>query len=143
MWGPLMVEGAYFVQRQSFSLEAFWVSLPFGVLVALVLLINNTRDIDHDRRKGIVTLPILIGQRNGLRLYVSLIVLAYLSILWMSIFGPLDPWALTVMASLPLAIRLLKQMKRDIPLDADARTAKLDTAFGVLLVASMIPGGLF
>jgi 1,4-dihydroxy-2-naphthoate octaprenyltransferase len=143
MWGPLMVEGAYFVQRQNFSLEALWVSLPFGVLVALVLLINNTRDIAHDRRKGIVTLPIVIGQRNGLRLYMLLIGLAYLGILWMSIFGPLDPWALIVMVSLPLAMRLLKQMQQEIPVDADAQTAKLDTAFGLLLVVSMIPGGLF
>ena len=41
MWGPLMVAGAYFVQRQAFSLNAFWISLPFGVLVGLVLLANN------------------------------------------------------------------------------------------------------
>jgi 1,4-dihydroxy-2-naphthoate octaprenyltransferase len=143
MWGPLMVEGAYFVQRQDFSLKAFWISLPFGILVALVLLINNTRDISHDKQKGIVTLPILVGRRNGLRLYLILVVMAYLGILWMSIFGPLNLWSLIVLASLPLAVRLLKQMRREIPLDADARTAQLDTAFGVLLVISMIPGGLF
>ncbi len=143
MWGPLMVEGAYFVQRQAFSLEALWISLPFGILVALVLLINNTRDMTHDKKKGIITLPILIGQRNGLRLYLTLVVLAYLGVLWMSIFGPLSLWSLMVLASLPLAVRLLKQMRREIPLDADARTAQLDTAFGVLLVISMIPGGLF
>jgi 1,4-dihydroxy-2-naphthoate octaprenyltransferase len=143
MWGPLMVEGAYFVQRQAFSMTAFWVSLPFGVLVALVLLINNTRDIPHDRQKGIITLPILIGQRNGLRLYFILVVVAYLGILWMSIYGPLDLWSLIVFLSLPIAIRLLKQMRYEIPIDADARTAQLDTAFGVLLVISMMPGGLF
>ncbi|MGD2272915.1 MAG: 1,4-dihydroxy-2-naphthoate octaprenyltransferase [Desulfobacterales bacterium] len=142
MWGPLMVEGAYFTQRQAFSITAFWVSLPFGVLVALVLLINNTRDMIHDRQKGIITLPILIGHRNGLRLYLCLVILAYLGILWMSIFGPLDPWSLIVFVSLPLAIRLLKQMWYEVPMDADARTAQLDTAFGVLLVISMIPGGL-
>jgi 1,4-dihydroxy-2-naphthoate octaprenyltransferase len=143
MWGPLMVEGSYFVQRQTFSSDAFWVSLPFGILVALVLLINNTRDISHDQQKGIITLPILIGQRNGLRLYLTLVVLAYIGVLWMSIFGPLQLWSLIVLASLPLAARLLKQMIREIPVDADARTAQLDTAFGVLLVISMIPGGLF
>ena len=142
MWGPLMVEGAYFVQRQTFSLEAFWVSLPFGFLVALVLLINNTRDIGHDRQKGIITLPILIGQRNGFRLYLTLVVVAYMGILWMSVFGPLDPWSLMVFISLPLAIRLLRQMRDEIPVDADARTAQLNTAFGVLLVISMIPRGL-
>jgi 1,4-dihydroxy-2-naphthoate octaprenyltransferase len=133
MWGPLMVEGAYFV---------FWVSLPFGVLVALVLLINNTRDIGHDKQKGIITIPILIGQRYGFRLYLVLVIVAYMGILWMSVFGPLDLWSLIVFVSLPLAIRLLKQMRYKIPIDADARTAQLDTAFGVLLVISMIPGGL-
>jgi len=143
MWGPLMVEGAYFVQRQAFSLDAFWVSLPFGLLVALVLLINNTRDINDDRQKDIVTLPILIGRNNGLRLYLTLVVIAYLGILWMSIFGPLRIWSLIVLASLPLAVRLLKQMIREIPLDADARTAQLDTFFGVLLVTSLVLGGSF
>ena len=129
-------------QRQRFSLEAFWVSIPFGVLVALVLLINNLRDAQHDRIKGIVTLPILIGQRNGLRLYTLLVALAYLSILWMSIFGPLDFWALIVLLTLPLAWRLMKQMRTEIPMDADARTAQLDTLFGIMLVLSLIPGGL-
>lgn len=143
MWGPLMVQGAYFVQRRELSLDALWVSLPFGILVALVLLINNTRDIRHDRQRGIVTLPILIGKRNGLRFYAALVWLAYLGILLLSLLGPLDLWALIVLASLPLAVRLLKQMRRQIPVDADAQTAKLDTAIGLLLVISMIPGSLF
>ena len=143
MWGPLMVEGAYYVQRQVFSREAFWISLPFGILVALVLLINNTRDIRHDRKKDIVTLPFLIRQSNGLRLYIVLVMLSFLSVISMSVFGPLDCWSLMVLLSLPLAIRLFKQMLREIPLDADAQTAKLDTVFGVLLVLSFIPGGYF
>ena len=138
MWGPLMVEGAYFIQRQSFSREALWISLPFGLLVALVLLINNVRDISHDRMKNVRTLPILIGRKNGVRLYVGLVILAYFAILWMSFLGPLRLWSLMVLVSLPLAFRLLRQMKREIPLDADARTAQLDTAFGILLVASLI-----
>lgn len=142
MWGPLMVEGAYFVQHQAFSLQAFWVSMPFGILVALVLLANNLRDAQHDRGKGIVTLPILIGYRNGLRLYTGLVALAYLSILWMSIFGPLDFWALIVLLTLPMALRLMRQMQTEIPMDADARTAQLDTVFGIMLVLSLLPGGI-
>jgi len=138
MWGPLMVEGAYFVQRQAFSLNAMWISIPFGVLVALVLLANNLRDIGYDRDKGIQTIPILIGRRNGIRLYIALIVLSYVSVLWMSFMGPLQPWSLVILLSLPLAYRLLGQILRRIPLDADARTAQLNTAFGILLVASLI-----
>ena len=36
-----MMAGAYLVQRQTFSLNTFWISLPFGALVALVLLANK------------------------------------------------------------------------------------------------------
>jgi 1,4-dihydroxy-2-naphthoate octaprenyltransferase len=143
MWGPLMVAGAFFVQRQEFSINAFWVSLPFGVLVALVLLANNIRDIKHDHDKGILTLAIVLGQQKGIMLYATLVVVAYLGIIWMSIFGPLYLWSLLVLASLPLALRLLKQMKERVPADADARTAQLDTAFGVLLVISLVLAGVF
>jgi 1,4-dihydroxy-2-naphthoate octaprenyltransferase len=143
MWGPLMVAGAYFVQRQMFSMNAFWISLPFGALVALVLLANNIRDINHDRDKGILTLAIVLGQRKGLLLYHMLVVLAYLAIILMSIFGPLYVWSLIVLLSLPLALRLLHQMVKQIPADADARTAQLDTAFGLLLVISLVLEGVF
>jgi len=142
MWGPLMVAGSYFVQRQTFSMNAFWISLPFGVLVALVLLANNIRDIGHDRDKGILTLAIVLGQRKGLFLYVTLVISAYLGIALMAIIGPLYVWSLIVLLSMPLALRLLNQMMKRIPADADARTAQLDTAFGVLLVISLILEGV-
>jgi 1,4-dihydroxy-2-naphthoate octaprenyltransferase len=143
MWGPLMVAGAYYVQRQAFSMDAFWISLPFGALVALVLLANNIRDINHDRDKGILTLAIVLGQRRGLWLYFFLLILAYLAIVLMSIFGPLYLWSLIVLLSMPLALRLLYQMMKQVPADADARTAQLDTAFGVLLVLSLVLEGVF
>jgi len=143
MWGPLMVSGAFFVQRQQFNINAFWISLPFGVLVALVLLANNIRDITHDRDKGILTLAIVLGQNKGILLYAILVVVAYLGIIFMSLFGPLYLWSLIVLVSLPLALGLLKQMKTQVPADADARTAKLDTAFGVLLVISLVLAGVF
>jgi len=140
MWGPLMVSGAYYVQAQSLESDALLVSIPFGVLVALVLLANNIRDIAYDREKGIMTLPIMLGRRAGIGLYLALIVAAYVAVAAMSVLGPLEPWSLIVLLSGPLAVKLLRQMASDVPLDADAQTAKLDTAFGVLLVASLVAG---
>lgn len=142
MWGPLMVEGAYYVQRQGLSLQAFWVSLPFGILVALVLLANNIRDIDHDRRRGIRTLAILLGHRGGLGAYLGLMAMAYIGVLVLALSGVITLWVLIIFASLPLAVRLLRQMAKAIPANADALTAKLDTAFGLLLVVSLIIEGL-
>lgn len=138
LWGPLMVEGSFYVQRQALSVEALWISLPFGVLVSLVLLANNIRDMSHDRIQDIRTLPMLIGYHNGLRLYMAMIILAYGAVLWMSFNGPLPSWSLIVLVSIPLAYRLLARMASDVPIDADARTAQLNTAFGALLVTSLI-----
>lgn len=138
MWGPLMVEGAYFVQHQTFSLAALWVSLPFGILVALVLLANNLRDIVHDQREGISTLPILFGRSRGRNLYLGLIILAFTAVVTMAIIGPLTRWSLLVLLSLPTAINLFKTVAKELPIDADARTAKLDTLFGILLVISIV-----
>ncbi len=142
MWGPLMVEGAYFVQRQTLSLDALWVSLPFGVLVALVLFANNLRDAADDRDKGIRTLSTITGRQKGIWVYVGLVVFAYLSVVVMAFTGPLDYWSLLALLSLPLFFRLLRQMIQNPPLDADARTAKLNTAFGILLIISLLIGRL-
>jgi len=142
MWGPLMVEGAYFVQRQTLSLDALWASLPFGVLVALVLFANNLRDAADDRDKGIRTLSTTTGRHKGIWVYVGLVVFAYLSVVVMAFTGPLNYWSLLALLSLPLFFRLLRQMIQNPPLDADARTAKLNTAFGILLLISLLIGRL-
>ena len=63
-------------------------------------------------------------------------------IIVMVLLGPLEIWSLMVLLSVPLAWKLLKQMATRIPMDADAQTAKLDTIFGVLLVISLMLGGL-
>jgi len=142
MWGPLMVEGAYFVQRQTLSLDALLASLPFGVLVALVLFANNLRDTADDRDKGIRTLSTITGRHKGIWVYVGLVVFAYLSVVVMAFTGPLNYWSLLALLSLPLFFRLLRQMIQNPPLDADARTAKLNTAFGILLIISLLIGRL-
>ena len=90
-----------------------------------------------------LTLAIVLGRRKGLLLYAILVVLAYLAIVLMSFIGPLNHWSLIVLLSVPLAFRLLDQMMKQIPADADARTAQLDTAFGVLLVISLVLKGVF
>jgi 1,4-dihydroxy-2-naphthoate octaprenyltransferase len=138
MWGPLMFEGAYAVQAQALSLKAFFVSVPFGILVALVLLANNMRDIAYDSRQGIKTVGILLGTHRSFILYASLILAAYLSVLGMVLLGIMSPWGLLVFLSLPKALHLLRSFMKRIPEAADAITAQLDTFFGLLLIASLI-----
>jgi 1,4-dihydroxy-2-naphthoate polyprenyltransferase len=137
IWGPLMVEGAYAVQRQALSGKAFIISIPFGVLVALVLFANNMRDMAHDSRQNITTLGTILGSRGSYHLFVGLIVLAYAYVLGMILTGIMSIWGLLIFLSVPSAISLLKTFKKEIPDMADALTAKFDTVFGVLLILAI------
>jgi 1,4-dihydroxy-2-naphthoate polyprenyltransferase len=143
MWGPVIVGGTYFVQRGSLSLDAVLISVPFGLLVALVLLANNLRDIDYDRSAGIATLGTLLGQQKTRVLYQGLILLAYLAVALLIALKILSPWGLLVFFSAPVAFRLIRTLQREIPNDADARTAQLDTLFGVWLIIGLILEKIF
>ena len=143
MWGPLAVEAAYFIQRGHFSWAAFWVSIPFGVLVALVLFANNLRDVETDAKANVNNLAMIFGRKNGPVVYVSMVLAAFISIIIMSLVGPLGRWSLVVILSLPVAFKLIRVMIREVPKDADARTAQLNTIFGTLLVISLVFESVF
>lgn len=138
MWGPLIVSGSYFVQLQKLSWQAVLISIPLGILVALVLLANNLRDIQYDSQVGIKTLGTLLGEKKTLILYYALAALAYAAVILLIAFKLLSPWGLLVFLSVLLAWRLAHAMSLEIPKDADAKTAQLDTLFGLLLIASLI-----
>jgi 1,4-dihydroxy-2-naphthoate octaprenyltransferase len=137
IWGPLMIEGAYAVQRQALSGKAFIISVPFGVIVALVLFANNMRDMAYDSRQNITTLSTLLGDRRSYLLFGGLIVLAYAYVLGMIVTGIMSHWGLLIFLSVPSAIGLLKTFRAEIPDMADALTAKFDTVFGILLILAI------
>jgi len=138
MWGPLMVEGAYAVQRQALSVKALYISIPFGILVALVLFANNMRDIDHDSRQNVKTLSIVLGSHRSYILFAVLIMTAYASVLGMIALRIMSLWGFLIFLSLPKALSLLKTFKEKIPDMADALTAQFDTVFGILLITAII-----
>ncbi|HET6459800.1 MAG TPA: prenyltransferase [Syntrophales bacterium] len=137
MWGPLMIEGAYAVQRQALSMKALYISVPFGVLVALVLFANNMRDIAYDSRHNVKTVSIMLGSRNSYVLFAGLIALAYAYVLGMILIGIMSFWGLLIFLSIPQAITLLKTFKQKVPDMADALTAQFDTVFGILLILAI------
>jgi len=138
MWGPLVVTGAYYVQRGQFSAQAVWISIPLGILVSLVLLANNIRDIQFDSRVGIDTMATLLGKQWAIRLYQFLLAGVYGVTAFLILTGFLSLWSFFTLLSLPFAIRLVKLVRREVPDDADARTAQLDGAFGILFILAMV-----
>jgi len=138
IWGPLMVTGAYYVQAERLALAPVLVSIPLGLLVALTLLANNIRDRDYDREAGVTTVANLVGKTDAIVVYMLLVVGTYSSLGYLVLDGVLSPWGILGFLSFPMAYQLLRTFVQEVPDDADARTAKLDSLFSGLLTVSLI-----
>ena len=61
-FGIVAVAGSFFVQVKHLDWEAFALAVPVGLLAAAILVVNNIRDIDTDRRAGKRTLAVRLGR---------------------------------------------------------------------------------
>ena len=110
--GPVIVCGAYYVQAQRVTPEIVWVSLPVGLLVSLILYVNEFPDYAADRAAGKRTIVVMLGRRRAVPGYIAIIVAVYLSIL-AGVLANLLPWpTLLAFLSLPLAYRGVQGIRR-------------------------------
>jgi 1,4-dihydroxy-2-naphthoate octaprenyltransferase len=141
MWGPCMVLGAFIVQTGGVggALPALALSAVQGAWVALVLLANNLKDVDFDRRRGVRTIAVILGLPAARRLFAGLLVAVYALIAVLVALAVVSPWALAAFGSAPLAVRLARRIlaAREIPADADPLAARTALAFGVALAAGL------
>jgi 1,4-dihydroxy-2-naphthoate polyprenyltransferase len=141
-FGIVAVNGSYYVQTEELSWEAFALSLPVGLLAAAILVVNNVRDIDTDRRAGKRTLAVKLGRERARRLFAAKVALAFAlpPITWLT--GGLSAWLLLVLAALPLAPPLVRTVssRTDGPAlnGALARTGLLLAVFSLLLSAGVL-----
>ncbi len=80
-FGLVAVNGSYYVQVEQLDWLPFGLSLAVGCLATAILVVNNVRDIDTDRRAGKRTLAVRIGREGARGLYLGLIAAAYLALL--------------------------------------------------------------
>ncbi|HEU4979819.1 MAG TPA: UbiA family prenyltransferase, partial [Solirubrobacterales bacterium] len=87
---------------------------PIGLAVTLataILVVNNVRDIETDRRAGKRTLVVRIGRGAARRLYVALVAGAYVILLVTVAAGDGPWWALLGLASAPLALAPIQAVR--------------------------------
>jgi len=141
-FGIVAVAGSYFVQVKHLSWEAFALAVPVGLLAAAILVVNNVRDIDTDRRAGKRTLAVRLGRERTRELFAAMVYGAYLlaPVTWL--FGPLSAWLLVPWLTLPLAAGVVRAVRNhsDGPtLNATlARTGMLQLAFCICLSAGLL-----
>lgn len=73
-FGFLAVLGTFYLQAHFISSVLFLPAFGCGLLSVAVLNINNLRDIEQDRKAGKNTLVVRIGQQNGKRYHLALLV---------------------------------------------------------------------
>lgn len=141
-FGIVAVAGSYFVQTETLVWEAFALAVPVGLLAAAVLVVNNVRDVDTDRRAGKRTLAVRLGRGRTRTLFAAMVYGAYLlaPVTW--VFGPLDAWMLLPFVSLPLAAPVVRTVRTrtDGPSlnEALAHTGRLELVYCVLLSAGIL-----
>ncbi|RRD00311.1 1,4-dihydroxy-2-naphthoate octaprenyltransferase [Prevotella sp. OH937_COT-195] len=69
----------YYIETHGLTLNVFVAAIACGLVIDTLLVVNNYRDIDNDRRAGKITLCVRIGERVSRRLYLMLGITAVLA----------------------------------------------------------------
>ena len=141
-FGIVAVAGSYFVQVKHLDWKAFALAVPVGLLASAILVVNNFRDIDSDRRAGKRTLAVRLGRDKTRTMFAVIVYVAFLlaPVTW--VFGPMKPWVLLPWLTLPLAAQIVREVRNrtDGPSlnQALAHTGMLQLAFCTLLSAGLL-----
>ena len=68
-FGPVLVMGSYYVQRQTLDMEPVILSLVPGFLMWSMIVINEIPDYEEDRQSGKMNLVARFGRKTGVVLY--------------------------------------------------------------------------
>ncbi len=102
-FGPVIGLGAYYVQTQRISWEAFWGTLPFGIMLFSMITINEIPDYLEDRKAGKLNLVARFGREKGVWLFILSLFAAYGAIFTGVILGKVPILGLISLLTLPIA----------------------------------------
>jgi 1,4-dihydroxy-2-naphthoate octaprenyltransferase len=140
-FGVAAVVGTYWVQTGEASPAAWLLSVPLGLLITAIIVVNNLRDIEQDRAVGKHTVSVRIGAEATKWEYAACVALAYLALPLGVALGWLPALALLAWLSLPLAIKPLRTVftQAGTPLNAAlAATGQLTLGFSVLFALGLL-----
>ena len=133
-FGLVATMGTYFVQVESLSREVFLGSIAMGTFACAILVLNNLRDREKDAKAGKKTLSVILGDEGTRNLYHWLIFVALTIAAALTFFSL---YFLIVIASLPLAARLVRRVKdgatgKDL-ISLLAQTGRLQVIYALLI----------
>jgi 1,4-dihydroxy-2-naphthoate octaprenyltransferase len=141
-FGLVAVNGAFYVQLEDLELLPFLLSLPIGLLSSAILVVNNVRDVDTDRRAGKRTLAVRLGRERTRTLYTVMLASAYVLLPVALLLGDGPALGLLGLLSAPLAMKPLRAVRErtDGPAlnGALAGTGALLAVFALLVTVGLV-----
>jgi 1,4-dihydroxy-2-naphthoate octaprenyltransferase len=142
-FGPVTTLGTYYVCAQRWSWEAFYVSLPVAVLIALILYVNEIPDRAGDAVVGKRTLPVRWPKERVIAGYAVGAVLTYVLIVLGVVAGITPGWTLVALVTVPMARSVHRGLVKDYDrpyelMKAMQNNIGLHLVTGLLLLAGYI-----
>ncbi len=110
-FGLVAVNGAFYVQLETLDAGAFGLSVAVGFLSTAILVVNNIRDIDSDRRAGKNTLAVRIGRGRTRFVYTSCLAFAAVALAATLAVDPDFIGAAAGVLAAPFAVRPLRAVR--------------------------------
>jgi len=110
-FGGTICLGAYYVQSQMLTLEAFLATLPIGIMVFSMLVINEIPDVEEDRSAGKLTLVSRYGRKAGVKLYITSMLCGYAVIVGAVALRLIPVFTLFSLLSIPLVYNSIKILR--------------------------------
>jgi len=133
--GVLPIMGIYFAQTGVYTWPLLIASVPSGILVHNLLLLNEFPDTEADSQANRKTTPITLGKRRASIIYSVLTVIVYLWIIGGVVAGIMPAFSLIALLTFPLAIKAIQgalkyqDMSRLVPGMANNVLVILSTQF--------------
>ncbi|HEX3241020.1 MAG TPA: 1,4-dihydroxy-2-naphthoate polyprenyltransferase [Solirubrobacterales bacterium] len=141
-FGLVAVNGSYYVQLEELDALPLGLSISIGFLATAIIVVNNVRDVETDRRAAKNTLAVRVGRANAVLLY-RLLVLGSFVVLPIALWaGEASMLPLIGLLALPLAVPPLRTManRTDGPSlnGALAQTGALLGVFSLLVTVGLL-----
>jgi 1,4-dihydroxy-2-naphthoate polyprenyltransferase len=143
-FGVAAVAGSYYLQVGRFDAIAVIAGALLGMPAAAVLVVNNYRDLENDKRAGRRTFAVVFGARSSRIEYGALMLLPFLLLPPLALAGGAG-WLMPLLAAPWAAVlvrRFATQPAGPVFNELLADTARLQFAFGALICAGLFVGGL-
>jgi 1,4-dihydroxy-2-naphthoate polyprenyltransferase len=145
--GIVIILISFYIQTGTVTASSVLISIPIFILVGMILMANNIRDLDGDKENGRQTLAILIGRKNAINLLGAMFALSYVWIIILVAAGYFTPWLLICLVSAPKAFKAYKGfIGKTMPIQmmpAMKATAQTNTIFGFLLSIGLFISYMF